>query len=56
MEGGIVITFLKILLVVLSAVAALVIEICLIAYEIIHAGIDVLLLGNGKARLRRMYR
>jgi hypothetical protein len=55
MEGG-VMTFLKILLVVLSAVAALVLEVLLMAYDLVHAGIDVLLLGNGKARLRRMYR
>jgi hypothetical protein len=49
-------TFLKILLVILSAAAALVIEIAFIVWYLGAAFIDVLLIGNEKAQARRMFK
>ena len=49
-------TFLKILIVSLSAVAALLIEICFLAYELVSAAVNVLLLGSENHRVRRQFK
>ena len=48
--------FLKILVVALSAAAALVIEIAFLAYELAHACLDVLVLGKGDREIRRHFK
>jgi hypothetical protein len=44
------------ILIPLSAVGALVIEIAFLCYQLAHAAIDVLIIGNEKAAVRRRFK